>query len=256
MKYPNILLTGGSGKLGTAIIKSKIFSSLLVPSRNILDITNSATTKNFFDDNDIDAVIHCAALARMAQCEKDPVKAIKTNIIGTSNLVTAVMKKEEKLKKSIRFIYISTDGVYSGTKGNYSEQDPTIPYNKYGWTKLGAEGVVNLLSNFCIIRTRFFDPDNIPFNESAVDAYTSSVPVNYLVKSIAKMIENDFVGTINIGGERKSDYDLYRVFNNLLKPCKLKDILKDAGSPMAKDASMNTKLWKTIENKDNKIRNE
>ena len=62
--------------------------------------------------NNISHVIHCAAIARMSICEADPIKAIRVNIIGTSNLVQAILKKES-YKKEIRFIFISTDGVLS-----------------------------------------------------------------------------------------------------------------------------------------------
>lgn len=247
MKYNNILLTGSSGKLGQAIIKSGYFSSLLTTSREILDVTKPTTIETFFSNNAIDAVIHCAALARMAECENNPIEAIHTNIIGTSNLVVEVLKKENMSQKKIRFIHISTDGVYPGTRGNYTEKDETIPYNKYGWTKLGAECAVNLLSNFCIIRTSFFNPKNISFNVSATDAYSSKVPLPYLVKAIGKMLESDFIGTINIGSEKSSDYKRYKAFKPQIKPCKLQDILRDVSFRMASDASLNCTLWKEIE---------
>ncbi len=279
MKYKNILLTGGSGKLGQAIIKSGIFPSVLAPSRDVLDITKPETIEQFFKENEIDAVIHCAALARMAECEEEPIKAIEANIEGASNLINAVLKcqkypvdltdqrnisehaqelpvidgrfltREKESKKSVRFVHISTDYVYPGTKGNYSEEDETIPFNNYGWAKLGAECAVNLLSNFCIIRTSFFDPENIKFDCSANDAYSSKVPMGYLVKAIAKMLESDFIGIINIGSDRKSDYERYKEFKPSLKECKLKDILGNVPFQMAKDASMNCELWKKIEKK-------
>lgn len=249
MEYRNILLTGGTGKLGQAIINSGYFSSLLTPSREVLDIIKPHSIKKFFDGNSIDAVIHCAALARMVECESNPIKALQTNLIGTCNLVIEVMRKEKKSQREIRFIYISTDGVYPGTRGRYSENDETIPYNKYGWTKLGAECAVNLLSNFCIIRTSFFDAGSIKFDCSPTDAYSSKVPINYLVKAIAKMLKNDFSGTINIGSERKSEHERYKEFKSSLKPCKFQDILKMVSFPMARDASMNCDLWKKIEQK-------
>ena len=95
MKYKNILLTGALGELGRAISSSKIFPHLLAPSREILDITKPDTIKKFFGNNDFDAIIHCAALARIWECEENPIKAIETNIVGTSNLVNEVLKKEE-----------------------------------------------------------------------------------------------------------------------------------------------------------------
>ena len=255
MKPQNILLIGGSGKLGQAIIKSDILPSVLAPSRNILDITKPETIGRFFKENEVDAIVHCAALARMTECEENPAKAIQINIIGTNNLIIETLKKEKELKKNIRFVHISTDYVYPGTKGNYSEKDETIPFNNYGWTKLGAECAVNLLSNFCIIRTSFFDPENIKFDCSATDAYSSKVPIGYLVEAIAKMLESDFIGRINIGSDRKSDYEGYKKFKQSLKECKLKDILKDVPFQMAKDASMNCELWKKIQEQ-NKQKNE
>src|SRR3989338_4527536 len=205
MKYKNVLLTGSSGKLGTAIKQSGHFSGLLSPKREIMDITKPKTISDFFDKNNFDAVIHCAALARMKECQKDPSRAILVNTIGTANLAAGTIKKENSRGKSIRFIHISTDAVYGGKKGNYSENDATMPYNSYGWTKFGAECAVNALSNFCIIRTSFFAPENLNFTQSATDAYSSKVHINYLAKAIATMLDSDFVGTINIGSQRKSD---------------------------------------------------
>jgi len=247
MKYKKILLTGGSGSLGHAIIKSGLFSNLLSPSSEILDSTNPIKIKKFFGENDFDAIIHCAALARMSECELNPEKAVLVNTIGTSNLVISTLEKEKKSGKPIRFIFISTDGVYPGTKGNYSEDSETIPYNKYGWTKLGAECAVNTLSNFCIIRTSFFDPENIKFEDAATDAYSSKVPIDYLVKSINTLLNSDFAGTMNIGRGRRPDYQHYKEFKPDIKKCTLKDILKTVPFAMAKDASMNISLWKRME---------
>ena len=246
MKYRKILLTGSSGRLGQVILNSGYFPNLLAPARQVLDITKPNTIQKFFSKNDFDAVIHCAAIARMVECENNPLKAVETNAIGTSNLAIEVLKKESQQKNKIRFVLISTDGVYEGTKGNYSEKDPAIPYNIYGWTKLGAECAVNLLSNFCIIRTSFFEPDNIKFDTSAVDAYSSKVPVDYLVKAIAKILFHKFTGTINIGSYRISEYQRYKRYKASLKPCKFKDIAKAVSFTIAKDASMDCTLWKRI----------
>src|SRR3989338_4255680 len=142
MEYTHILLTGSSGTLGEKIIWLNKAQKFLAPSKDILDITKPETIKKFFGNNEIDAVIHCAAMARMKECEENPAAAIETNIIGTCNLVNEVIQKEKKIGNKIRFVYISTDGVYPGTNGNYSEKSETMPYNTYGWTKLGAECAV------------------------------------------------------------------------------------------------------------------
>jgi dTDP-4-dehydrorhamnose reductase len=241
----NVLLTGGTGKLGSEIVKSGLIKNLLSPSRASLDITNEASIDFFLHEHDVKCIIHCAAQAKMKECEKDPAKAIETNIIGTCNLVRAVLKKEDQGKK-IRFVHISSDGVYEGKRGNYSEKDPTLPYNRYGWSKLGAECAVNMLKDFCIIRTGFFNPGSIPFEESATDSYSSKLEIDKLVRAIVIMSNDDFVGTVNIGGDKKSDFDRYREFKPSIKPAKFAGIQENAGISLAQDASLNTELWHRI----------
>jgi len=255
VKYKNILLTGYPGNLGTRIIELNKDLNILTPAIQELDIRREENVRSFFDSHNIDAVIHCAAIAKMALCEEGPIHAIDTNIIGTCNLVNQVLLKESVSHHSIRFIHISTDGVYPSKEGNYSEKSETIPYNKYGWTKLGAEACVNLLSNFCIIRTRFFIPENICYKESAVDMFTSKIPVNELVEAINLLLNSDFRGTINIGGPRKSDYDIHKIYKPDIQPCKRLDIVKHLPFQMSIDASMDVTLWshikKQLENKEN-----
>ncbi len=249
MKHKKILLTGASGTLGSHILSSGCLrhTKVLAPGHEVMDITDKESVDGFFWKNDFDAVIHCAAMARMKECEKNPQQSIITNIIGTANLVMAAMEKERMAGVKIRFVHISTDGVYEGTKGNYSESDAARPYNRYGWTKLGAEAAVNLLSDFCIIRTGFFDPENIRFDDAPTDAFSSRIPVNELAKAIATMLENRFVGTINIGGERKSEYERLKKYKPTIKPAKLSEVMSGLPFRLARDASMDTTMWKRIE---------
>jgi dTDP-4-dehydrorhamnose reductase len=201
MKYERILLTGASGELGQNIVKSGHFKTILTPTRSELDITKPDIIRNFFEKNNFDAIIHCAAMARMKDCELNLERAILTNITGTANIVLSTISKEKKENKAIRFFHISTDGVYPGIKGNYSESDEAIPYNKYGWTKLGAECSVKVLQNHCIMRTSFFDPGKIAFDDAATDAFSSKVPINNLVDAINDLLNNEFIGTVNVGRE-------------------------------------------------------
>jgi dTDP-4-dehydrorhamnose reductase len=246
MEHERILLTGASGELGQNIVKSGYFKSLLTPARKDLDITEPDTIENFFEKNSFDAIIHCAAMARMMECEQNPEQAILTNITGTSNIVFSTILKEKKENKKIRFMQISTDGVYPGIRGNYSEKDETIPYNKYGWTKLGAECPIKTLSNYCIIRTSFFDPDHIKFDDAAIDAYSSKAPIKFLVEAIKVLLNKDFVGTVNVGREKRSDYEHYKEFKPDIKRCKIEDLQKKLSFKMYKDSSMNLILWNKL----------
>lgn len=245
-RYKNILLTGGSGALGRTIVGSGLFPGILSPSHGEMDITKREEVARFFNRHTPDAVIHCAAMTNMIQCEENPEKAIQTNILGTSHLAEAVQKLERKDGKSKRFVYISTDGVYPCTEGNYSESDPTIPYNTYGWTKLGGECVARTLRNVCIIRTSFFNPENIRYTRYATNKYSSRLPAQYLPKAIAFLLDHDFIGAVNIGGKRESDYEKYRAIQSSVQPCLYEDIIKKSPVKVARDSSMNCSLWREL----------
>lgn len=242
--FKKILLTGGSGNLGRAILRSGLFPNILAPTHGELDITKPEEIKFFFEEHKPDAVIHAAAVVKMAQADKDALR-VETNINGTANLIHEALKIKEK-GEDIRFIYVSTDGVYEGIKGNYSENDETIPYNNYGWTKLAGECAVKALSNYCVIRTSFFDPENIPFDTAATDMYSSKMPVGELPKFIAALLFSSFIGTVNVGDERKSHYERYKEVKSSIKPSTFEEITKNLGFKMAKDASLDLTLWKKV----------
>ena len=241
-----ILLTGGSGLLGSNIKSSEDFQNLLSPQKTEFNITEEESIKEYFLNNDFDILIHAAALARMGECEVNPLEAIKINILGTSKLVNSVLKKQNQLNKEIKFIYISTDGVYKSSKGGYSETSETMPYNFYGWTKLQGELAVSQLNDYCIIRTRFFDSKNITYKNSANDIFSSNLEVKSLVKKIAKLIEIDFKGIINIGEKSMSDYERYRQYVPNLKSCSREEIIKDLDYEISIDASMDLSLSRKL----------
>ena len=119
----NILLLGGTGTLGKTIIKSKLFKNLYHPSRKRLNILDKSKKKNYLIKNKINIIIHCAALARVKECEKNKKKAYKTNILGTKNVVSSVANCFKKKNLNIKLVFMSSDGVYPSTKGNYKESD-------------------------------------------------------------------------------------------------------------------------------------
>lgn len=244
-----VLLTGASGKLGSKILSSGSFQSIMAPSHTEFEVTNPDQLNEYLNDYKPKSIIHCAALARMKACQEDPARAIQINIIGTSNLIMALLNYEKTIQKNLRFTYISTDAVYASKTGNYPENGPTIPCSFYGWSKLGAECAVKLLQNHCIIRTRFFDKTSIPFDSSATDIFTSSMELESLVKAISQIHHSDFVGTINIGSEQQSDYLRYRQHKPHISPCLRKDIQQELNFTIAANPSMNCSLWKNLQPK-------
>jgi dTDP-4-dehydrorhamnose reductase len=242
MKYKTILITGASGKLGQALTSHRIGGThYLTPTRQEMDITDRKSVEDFVIKHKIDGVIHCAALTNMAECEKNPGAAVNINIIGTVNIVQAFAKVP-----STRFVYLSTDYVYPSTLGPYSEEDVVAPFNVYAWTKLGGEYAVKSLPNCCIIRTSFFNPDSIPFDTAPIDAFCSKIPFSEGAKAIMHLLESDFVGTINVGREKISFYDLFKQYKPHMKPVTLEEINKTAPIKRAADSSLDVSLWKKL----------
>ena len=243
----NILLLGGAGTLGSRIIRSKIFPDLKYPSKKILNILNRNKIEKYLLKKNINLILHCAALARVKDCELNKNKAKKININGTKNIVKSILKIKKNKKKDIKLVFISSDAVYPSTRGNYKETDRVSPYNVYGQTKLKGEKIVKKLKNYIIIRTRFFDKRKIPFKYSAVNIYTSSLEVAKLVKYISILVKKKFQGTINVGGPKISDYKKYKKYNKSLKPCDKNKILNELNFKIATDASLNiSKLKKFL----------
>lgn len=241
MNYKKILITGGTGKLGKLLVNLLVTKGFEVisPSRSEMDITDKSNVFKFIKKQNVDALIHCAALASVYECEKDSRKAMEVNLEGTWNVVNSVLDNKE-----MRFVYISTDYVYAGTDGPYKESDLIKPFSIYGLSKLGGEYVVNILENHCIIRASFFDPGNIPFDTSPNDSYCSKLSLQEMGDAIVALLENKFIGTVNVGQERTSLYDILRKYKPELKPVKLAEI----PSPVkrAKDSSLDIGLWKSL----------
>jgi dTDP-4-dehydrorhamnose reductase len=94
-----------------------------------------------------DVVIHCAAFTNVDQCESEREKAWAVNVSGTEKISTTCQKIGAKL------VYISTDFVFDGKKGMYTEKDECNPLNWYGKTKLEGEKRVEQLDDYVIART-------------------------------------------------------------------------------------------------------
>ncbi len=91
-------------------------------------------------------VVHAATLTDVDKCETNKELAWKVNVEGTKNITEAAKNAGSFL------IYISTDYVFSGEKGQYKENDKPDPINYYGLTKLKAEEIVQAQAEYFIAR--------------------------------------------------------------------------------------------------------
>ena len=106
--------------------------------KNITEVFNSIKPE---------IVVHAGALSNVDKCEENNELAWKINVEGTQHIAELSRKNKAFL------IYVSTDYVFSGKKGMYTETDETKPINYYGKTKLEAEKIVrNLMTEWCIAR--------------------------------------------------------------------------------------------------------
>ncbi len=228
-----LLITGGSGLLGSNIISLtakdfEVFATYnsypyqisgcqLVP----LDIRDKQQVISTFKGIKSDLVIHTAALINVDYCEDHAEEARMTNVEGTENVALASKEIGAKI------IHISTDSVFDGKKGMYTEEDIPHPLNVYARTKLEGEGrVQHWLPDSIIVRTAFYgwspsSSRNMSLAEWVIsklksgeplkgftDAFFSPIFVNNLVKVIIEMYNKGLSGVYHVAGsERCSKYN-------------------------------------------------
>lgn len=124
------LITGGTGFISRNLAK-------VLPNPIILDRSINAKhdiTQSINLDQDVSEVYHFAAISRVMDAIKDPENAIKTNVIGTLNMLEFTRKKDAK------FIFASSREVYGEPENiPVSEDAPKKPKSIYGQTKLIGE---------------------------------------------------------------------------------------------------------------------
>lgn len=240
------LLTGGSGVLGTELQKEDhtLGRNLdyWAPMRDELDIEDDMAylfaqkhRNKIVKEINLCGIVHCAAYTNVpgAETPEGRLKAFRLNVLGTQNI------KHLANALGVPMIYISTDYVYPGETGNYSEEDAVRPVNYYAITKLMGEVFMDPDIDL-IIRTSFKPNTPWPFPKAFDDLYTSADYVDVIAEKISDCLMHivyDGDGIFNIGTERKSIYDLARRRNTNVKPMSRKEI---TNVHLPSDISMNT----------------
>lgn len=232
-----VLITGGSGRLGTALQK---IIPCIAPGIDELDVRDAESCMRAVKKYNPDIVVHAAAWTNMKQSETRRQECWELNVIGTENMARASAGR--------RLIYISTDYVFDGTKGDYREDDIPCPPNFYGLTKLAGELIIRQYPRTLTIRTAFKADGPWQSDRAFVDQWVSHEFVSVLASDITRAIlMTDLTGIIHIAGPRKRMYDLARVASPSVK----KAYRRNAVIPIPRDTSLNTDLWKKISSKSN-----
>ena len=181
------LITGASGFLGSnaprylssdirLLAATRAGESLSGYASSIaLDLTNVAASEAVIRAAHPSVIVHSAALANHEQCENDRGLAHLVNAEATGQLASLAAQI------GARFVYISTDAVFDGSQGNYSETDQVSPFSIYGETKLAGEVAALAETNALVIRTNFFgwSPSGTrSILEFFVNNLTNGFPVN------------------------------------------------------------------------------
>lgn len=213
----NVLVTGGSGQLGSELkelvcnLKLEIqnYTFVFTDSKS-LDIVDHQAIKDFIIDNSIDVIINCAAYTAVDKAESDIEMANKINHLAVANM--AIIAKEF----NISLIHISTDYVFDGKNYKpYLETDNINPQSVYGVTKLVGEKAIQEINpkNSIIIRT------------SWVYSYYG----------------NNFVKTmLNLGQDRDS---LGVIFDQVGSPTYAKDLAKTILEILLKINNQNVQIY-------------
>jgi len=154
-----ILITGGAGFIGSHVVRRFVNNypnyhiynlDALTYAGNLENIADIENNQNYtfvkgdivdeqfistlFETNEFEGVLHLAAESHVDRSIEDPLSFVKTNVIGTMNLLNAARKQWKGNENGKRFYHISTDEVYGslGAEGLFTETtsyDPNSPYS-------------------------------------------------------------------------------------------------------------------------------
>jgi len=230
-----ILISGGNGFFASQLQECNTEHDLIMPSHLEMDVTRYTEVEEIIALHQPDIFLHTAAMTRpMVIHENNPSKSIHTNIIGTSNVVLACIEHGTKV------VYISTNYVYPGTDGDYTEDSPVHPFNKYAWSKLGGECAVRLYDNHLILRISM-NRKPFPHPKALVDVTNSFMFNDEAARITLKLLHE--IGTINVGGPKQTVYEFVKVFQPDIGKITYEEV-KDVG--IGKDTSMDTSKLKSI----------
>ena len=203
-----ILITGGTGKLGTEL--KKHLHGDYVSSKQ-LDFTKKINKGNY------DLILHIGAYTDVKKAElEESEKCFQVNTYGTFNLVQTY--------KDVPFIYISTE---------YANN----PIGVYALTKKLGEDVVKTHPKHLIIRT-LFKPNPFPFDKAYIDQYTQGDYVDVIAKLLAQRVKDwdrKTSGLEYLGTGRKTMFELAKRTHPDVLPNSVEDYIKQTGVIIPKD---------------------
>lgn len=159
-----IVVTGASGMLGSNLVATVMelgrtavalynTNPIAIPGSKAYrcDLGTSREVVSRLQQFEPAWIVHCAAATNVDWCERNPEAAAQINVANTIALASAAREI------GARVLFISTDSVFDGKRGGYTEEDATRPINTYAQTKRDAEDAVSEASaDNLVVRTNLF----------------------------------------------------------------------------------------------------
>ncbi|OMQ09841.1 SDR family oxidoreductase [[Flexibacter] sp. ATCC 35103] len=152
----NILVIGASGLVGSHCLNYFAEKQISVIGTHLKFETDKTVFFDplhkdgfdFLDNSNFlpDIIIHCGALTNVDYCEENVIESYNLTVESTKVVV------EYCKSKNVKLVYISTDYIFDGINGPYTENETPNPINVYGKHKLEAEIIVQGLNDYIIAR--------------------------------------------------------------------------------------------------------
>ena len=245
MTRRRLLMTGGSGRLGTALAAtdlSRSYEATFLSSGDV-DVRDPGSVAHAVTAHAPDVILHAAAWTDVRGAETQRDECWSLNVGGTRHVVRAAREA------GARLIHVSTDYVFWGgddrPEGGYREEDVPGPVrNYYSLTKLVAEEAVRGTERALVLRTSF-RPSEWPYPQAFDDVFTSQDYVDVIAAEIALLLahlDQVDVATLHVVTERKSIHELARRRNPHVRP----GSKRDAGVDLPDDITLNADRWRAL----------
>lgn len=220
------MITGANGQLGRELKKlypDAIGTSHDPSSRFYFPLENPQEIIELLESERPDILVNCAALTNVDRCENEREYAYKVNGLAVKFMAIECRKIGAKL------VQVSTDHIFDGAVGNYSETTPPNPVNYYGLSKLAGEHFTLSAEENLIVRTSgvFGYSNNFPLfayrklikgeTITAIKGFYSPIHAKNLSKAIMRLIELEQAGVVNVAGQRISRTELALMIADLFK---------------------------------------
>lgn len=262
-----LLITGVSGLVGgnAAVLSKSRFRTVAAYGKNAvsipgvspvpLDLEDGKAIRKLIQTVRPDAILHCAARSNMDDSESNRDETFRINADSVRIFAEACAET------GIRLVFTSTDMVFDGEKGHYSETDAVNPISIYGESKCTAEEQIrSICPNHVIARVALVygkpATGGVSFSGKILqtwregkratlftDQYRTPIEVGNLAEALLELVDSALIGTLHLGGSERVDRytfglhlaELKGVSRDRILPIRMEELPSPAKRP--RDAS-------------------